>query len=383
MKTIITGNIVTLQEAFYGKLTIEGQKISAVDKIGDLKAGENWVLPGFIDVHLHGIGEGNTADEENIRLMQKFGPSTGLTGFLPSFGVAPVEKLKEVAAATNRIMAEDQRGSRVLGFHMEGPYVELSQCGGMIPAMLRKPAEGEIEELLEAFNGKLKLITLAPGVEGIDDAIRKLKAAGVIISAGHTNCSPERLREAIELGLDHVCHLFDTFAGAQNKGGVMPVTLADAILVDDRLTVELICDGCHVHPELIELTKRAAGADRIIVITDSHRGAGMPEGIYYNAYGEAYELSAARGCRRLRDNGLIGSCLTMNQAFINLTERFGFTPVEAAKMTATNAARKLGLGDITGSLEVGKNADIAVIAPGTAAVSACYIDGREEFRKDA
>jgi len=383
MQTVLTGNIVTPSGAFSGTLSIEGKYIAGIEKRGETKESLPWILPGFIDIHIHGIGDGNCSDEANIRRMQKFGVSTGLTGFLPTLGVAPVAKLKEIAAAVNTIMSEDQTGSRVLGHHMEGPYVEVSQCGGMIPEMLRIPEESEIDELLAAFNGKLKMVTLAPGVEGADTAIRKLKSAGVVIAAGHTACTPERLRETVELGLDHICHLFDTFPGNKNKGGVMPVNLTDAILVDDRLTVELICDGCHVHQELIELTKRAAGADRIIAITDSHLGAGMPEGIYHSPNGDAYELSKARGCRRLRDNGLIGSCLTMNIAFINLTGRFGFTPEEAAKMTATNAAKKLGISDRTGSLEVGKHADIAVIEPLSGEVDACFIDGREEYRKNA
>ena len=381
MKKQISGNVVTRERVFFGTVTITGEKISALDECSPPEPGADWVLPGFIDLHLHGLGPGNVVGETGLRDMAEFGPSTGLTGFLPTYSAAPMEELLAYADGINSLMRKPC-GTLVLGAHLEGPFIAPSHKGGMGLNRLSPPDLSRLETLLAALDGHLRLMTLSPELDGIDEIIRRLCVSGTVVAAGHTGCTPERLAETIEMGLSHICHLFDTFDGRIVHRGVSQLSLADAVLIDDRLSVEVIVDGCHVPPGLIELTRRAIGPDRFIAVTDSQRGAGMPDGIYVAVDGTTqYSLSAENACRRLKDNALIGSCLTMNYAFHNLVSRFNFSPVAAALATATNAARKIGIDGETGSIEVGKRADIAVIDAGNAAVHSCFIAGNEVYSR--
>ena len=378
MSERIVGNVVTPEKAFFGSVAVEGEKIAAVEELGALEPGENWVLPGFIDLHLHGLGNGEAYRGEDIRKMMEFAPSTGLTGFLPTCAARPMEELLTFADGINKSMA-DPVGGKVLGAHFEGPFIAPGHKGGMLLPNLHAPSMSELDELLDASQGHLRLMTLSPELEGIDALILRLLEAGVTVSAGHTGCTPERLEEVADLGVSQVCHLFDTFDGRTVKSGVTQVSLADAAMLDDRLNIEVIVDGVHVPPQLIEITRRVIGPHRFIAVTDGLRGAGLPDGIYGSSDDGKYILSATDACRRLKDNAIIGSCLSMNRAFFNLTTRFGFTPVEAALATSTNAARAIGLSDRIGSLEVGKAADIAVVSPSDAKVRLCLIDGKTQY----
>lgn len=378
MSEKIAGNLVSGDRAFYGFLTVKDGRIGEVREESPLQPGADWVLPGFIDMHLHGLGNGEGTGEAGIRAMAEFGPSTGLAGFLPTCEANPVECLTEFAAGVAAVM-RDASGSRALGAHSEGPFIAPSNMGGMRRDRLVVPTVELADALLKVFQGNLRLVTLAPELPEMEKIISRLCAAGVIVSAGHTGCSAADFSRAVELGVRQVCHLFDAFDGRMVEGGVSQVSLTDAILIDDRVAVEMIVDGCHVPAGLIELARRAAGPRRIIAITDGMRGAGLPEGIYHTEYDGDYRLSFTAACRRLRDNDLIGSCLTMNQAFDNLVRRFHFSPVEAALATATNAARQLGIADETGSIAPGKRADITIMAADSAAVRQCWIAGRREY----
>ena len=378
-KMVIPGNVVTPERAFFGAVSVAEGKIDEVREDGALRPDADWVLPGFIDLHLHGLGSGNVRSLENLRQMAEFGPSTGLTGFLPTYSAAPLEEHLTYADAINDLM-EHPAGTTVLGAHLEGPFISPARKGGMGLARLAAPSMERLETTLAALKGHLRLMTLSPELDGTDEIIKRLISAGVTVSAGHTGCTPERLEEAADLGVSHVCHMFDTFEGRVVKGGVTQLSLADAALLDDRLTIEVIVDGVHVPDGLIEMIRRVVGKSRFVTITDGQRGAGLPEGIYTSVTGGSYRLSFTEGCRRVADNGLIGSCLTMNRAFFNLTTRFGFDPVAAALATSTNAARAIKLDHITGSLEKGKRADVAVLAPDKLTVKLCVIGGKEAYR---
>ena len=378
-KMVISGNVVTPDRAFFGAVSVAEGKIDEISEQGALRPDAEWVLPGFIDLHLHGLGDGNVSSLEMMRKMAEFGPSTGLTGFLPTRSASPLPDMLNYAEWINELMAHPA-GTTVLGSHLEGPFISPARKGGMSLDRLSEPSMEKLEALIAALQGHLRLMTLSPELDGTDEIIKRLVSAGVTASAGHTGCTPERLKEAADLGISHVCHMFDTFEPRTVQGGVTQFSLADAALIDDRLTIEVIVDGVHVPTGLIEVIRRVVGKRRFVVITDGQRGAGLPEGIYTSVYGGSYRLSFTEGCRRVKDNGLIGSCLTMNRAFFNLTTRFGFDPVAAALATSTNAARAIKLDGVTGSLEKGKRADIAVLAPDKLTVKLCVIGGSEAYR---
>ncbi|MDD3953979.1 MAG: amidohydrolase family protein, partial [Lentisphaeria bacterium] len=183
-------------------------------------------------------------------------------------------------------------------------------------------------------------------------------------------------------GAGQVCHLFDTFEGRQVQGGVSQPCLTDAILLDDRVFVEIIADGHHVPPLLIELARRCAGAARIIAITDCMQGTGLPDGVYREGDGREFRLTNGEVCR-LTDGsrGIVGSCLTMDAAFRNLTGKFGFSISEASRMLSGNPARALKLQDRSGELRAGLQADITILEPETQQVESCLVSGKRVFQK--
>ncbi len=373
----LTGNIVTPEKAFFGVLRFADGIVSAIDETGACRPGADWVLPGFIDVHVHGLAEFPADSAEGAAGMAGFAPSTGVTGICPTLAADDFDKMCRFAAAIATLTRNRPSGSaRILGSHLEGPYIELEHKGGMNAALLRRPDTGEAKQLLDAAAGTLRLMTISPELPGAPEVIRMLAEAGVTLSAGHTGCTGKQLEQAVDAGLTQVCHLFDTFDGRNTHYGVSVPALADLVLIDDRLQVELITDGIHVAPPLIELAHRAAGARRLIAITDAMQGAGLPDAVYQMADGRAFVLKAG-DVGRLADQPdmIVGSCLTMNRVFFNLTSRFGFTPVEASWLTAANPARSMGLAEKTGALRRGLAADIAVLANDGCRVRQTWIDG--------
>lgn len=382
---LLSGNIVTPQEAFFGQLSIIDGQITAITRLADCRDGEDWILPGFIDVHIHGLGHGSAVDNPDlIAKMAEFGPSSGLTGFLPTLAGIEFERQLAFVSIVAKMSKNLQPGmSRIIGSHLEGPFIAPSHHGGMTLDNLQPATLDLTEQILAAADGTLRLMTISPELEGAPAVIARLKQAGTVISAGHTGCNKEQLEQAVQAGLNQVCHLFDTFDGRIVDNGVSTPCLADLVLIDERLNLELIPDGVHVPPDLVKLARLAAGADRLIAITDGLPGAGLTAEEYARL-DPALTLSLGResylapdGVFRLRDRlgSIVGSSLTLNRAFHNLTTRFGFTPVEAARMTSTNAAVALGLGSLFGSLQTGLLADIAVLAADRLTVKQTFIGG--------
>lgn len=267
-------------------------------------------------------------------------------------------------------------GALIAGAHLEGPYMNTARPGGMEINLLRTPDVEEVKKLFHVADGTLKIMTLSPEVPGMDAVIKLCQDAGCVVSAGHTVCPAKDFDKKVEAGVSHVCHLFDTFDGREVLNGVSQTCLADMILINDQVTCEIIMDSIHVPAPLVKLARRAAGVDRIIAITDSMQGTGFPDGEYLMGDGKVYILTNGGVCRLKSNGGIVGSCLTMNQAFTNMTEKFGFSAPEASKALSTNPARLLGLENETGRLETGFAADIAVLdADGT--VKRCFVLGRK------
>jgi len=379
MKNLLTGKIVLPERVIdSGTLQIENGLITEIfdhrlpDAEGD---GADWILPGFIDVHMHGLGRGEPSTRDGLIEMASFAPSTGMTRLCPTLGAVKLPSMLEYLENIYYLVHNPTPGALIVGAHLEGPYMNPERTGGMDINLLREPDVEEVTELLQIADGTLKIITLSPEVPGMDAVIKICKDAGCVVSAGHTICPAKDFDEKVKAGVSHVCHLFDTFDGREVVAGVSHACLADMALIDDRVTCEIIMDGLHVLAPLVKLARRAAGADRIIAITDSMQGAGLPDGEYLMSDGRAYILTNGKVCRMKSNGDIVGSCLTMNQAFINMTEKFGFSAPAASKALSTNPARLLGLEKETGRLETGLAADIAVLAAdGT--VKKCFVQGR-------
>ncbi|MBR4674451.1 MAG: amidohydrolase family protein [Victivallales bacterium] len=372
----LTGNIVTTEATFYGCLTWNDEGIiTAVERLGEFLPGADWILAGFIDLHLHGLGPYSAETEEGMRGMAAFAPTVGTTILCPTLSCAPEEMMLDQLRIIARLVKQGTPGARIAGTHSEGPWLNPIYKGGMIHEYIRTATLREAQAFLEAADGTLKLLTLAPEMPGALEVVRFLVSQGVAVSAGHTGLPTWFYEEAIQAGVSQFCHLFDAYACPVSHEGVRQPALTDLAIIDDRVMKELIVDGMHVPPELVQLVRRGADADHIVAITDAMQGAGLKEGHFVD-YGVPYTIREGELARRDSDGAIIGSSLSMNLAFRNLTQRFGFTPSEATKLLSANQAKILGFAEKTGRLAVGLWADIAVLANDSKTVKACFVKGK-------
>ena len=380
MQRIITGNIVLTDRVVYGDLVIEDDKIKSIRVQDPAKENADIIVPGFLDIHFHGIGPYGVLTAEDIAGIAAFEPRNGVTVFTPAMGACPWEMMLDFLRTTRELASSRKKGCAVCaGSHLEGPWLEYEHRGGMGKDMLAVPDDEILDKVIETAAGTLKLVTLAPDIENGLLAVEKLSSSGCTVSIGHSGAAPEVFSRAVDAGLSHVCHLFDAYSPRPVKEGVTQYCLADACLMEDRVTVELICDGFHVPVELIKLAVRLAGVDRIVTITDSMQGTGLPNGTYLQEDGTYYYLDNESVCRAVDGGGIVGSCLTMKQAFVNLVNKWGFSFVDAVKMTSTNPAKAIGLQNETGRFAEGFFADINILSPGTLELKECIVRGESCF----
>ena len=374
----ITGNIITEKESFHGTISWENDRIRETVNDGPIVPDDRLVLAGFIDVHLHGLGPHSAENVEGCRGMAEYAPSTGTTLLCPTLSCAPTDYLVGMMASIRDLVKAPQNGAVIAGTHMEGPWLNPVHRGGMNPKMLRPPTLTEAQAFLDAAQGTLRLITIAPEMPGALDVIRLMVANGVTVSAGHTGCPPDWLDDAVAAGVSEICHLFDTFACPVSEQGIRRPALTDMAILNDNLFKEIIMDGLHVPQPLIHLVRRASGAEHIIGITDAMQGAGMKEG-HFTDLGVAYTVREGDFARTDDTGAILGSSLSMNQAFHNMTTRFGFSLSEASMCLSANPAKTLKMENLTGRLAPGLFADITVLEPDRKTVSACYVRGYRAY----
>jgi len=364
--TEIAGRIVTPSGVYAGVIRVEGERIVEVTAGNPGSArydfGKSLVVPGFIDIHLHGVGKFGLFTTEEMVGAAALQPRYGTTTFLPTNSSLTEERYVEFGRNVLRAQKlAEGNGARILGAHFEGPFINPARKGGMDEHYLRPMDLRECRRYLDEVGDALKLMTLSPELDGSDEVIRLLRRRGVVVSLGHSDASPQDLERAAQAGVNHVCHLFNTFLPRDEvRGGIWQNKLLTAILVNDAINCELICDMHHVVPENVKIVARVLAPDRFIAITDAMTGAGEPPGEYIMADGRKYSTESGVGAL-VSDGCIVGSVLTMNRAFRNLVEVVGLDPALAARFTATNAARAMGIAHQTGAIQPGKLADLAVL----------------------
>jgi N-acetylglucosamine-6-phosphate deacetylase len=312
------------------------------------------LLPGFIDLHVHGaVGhEVMDADPDGLRAMARFYAQHGVTAFLATTWTASragiLKALEAVQAASGRVPG----GATILGAHLEGPYLNPNKTGAQDVRLIRRADRAEALEFLET--GLVRLIALAPEYPEnlwlIDECVRR----GITVSAAHTEAGLEALTVAVEHGLRHVTHCYN----AMRPLGHRDVGTVGAVMALRQLNAELIADGIHVHPAAMKILVDVKQPARVILVTDAIRGAGLPEGDYPI---DERVVSVRDGAVRLPDGTLAGSILTMDRALKNILAATGL-PLEAAwPMSSLNAARAIGVSARKGSLEPGKDADLVLL----------------------
>lgn len=307
----------------------------AGEKILDL--GGDYLLPGFVDVHIHAFrGHDVMEGEEAVRAMSRELAGLGVAAFCPTTMSASLTETCAALRSVRSVMEKPEKdGARVLGAHMEAPFLQEGKAGAQKSEFFRDPDWDSLMQMTEGHPEMVRLITLAPERKGSETFIRRAAEAGIHVSIGHTSADAETVHAAADWGADHVTHLFNAQTPLHHRKPGVP----GASLADDRLFCEMICDGVHLHRDIVRLIIRCKGRERAVAITDAMEAAGMPDGEY--ALG-GQKVIVQAGQARLENGTLAGSVLTMPAALENLIHRFGIAPETACAMCTETPADSVG-----------------------------------------
>jgi N-acetylglucosamine-6-phosphate deacetylase len=348
-----------------GWLLTEGKSIRAVGQGGrpehliddarrEIDAGGGRLLPGFIDLHVHGaVGhEVMDASPEGLRQMARFYAQHGVTAFLPTTWTATREDIQAALQAVAGVMEDGSGGAKILGAHLEGPYLNSAKCGAQDTRFIRRAVEQEALAFLDT--GLVRLVALAPEFPEntwlIDECVRR----GIAVSAAHTEAGYEQMQAAVQRGLGQVTHTYNAMVGLGHRD----LGAVGAAMGLPEIKCELIADNIHVHPVAQKILIDVKSPSGVILITDALRGTGLPDGTY-DIGGRVVNFQG--GEARLKDGTLAGSVLTMDRALQNALAASGRTLKEGWPMSSLNAAQAIGVADRKGSLEVGKDADLVLL----------------------
>ncbi len=338
-----------------GRVVVDGTRIAAAapPEADVLDLPDHWVVPGFVDLHNHGGGgasfAGGTAEEilRGVETHRRHGTTT----LVASAVTGDLDFLARHAG----VLAELAEQGDVAGVHFEGPFISPCRKGAHDETLLRDPDPAEVRKLIDAAHGHATMMTLATELPGGLDSVRLLVEHGVIAAVGHTDATYEQTLQAIDAGATVATHLFNAMPPLAHRAPG-PIT---ALLEDERITVELINDGTHLHPATLQLAFHHAGAGRVAFITDAMDAAGFGDGRYLLG---PLEVEVADGVARLVEGGSIaGSTLTLDRAFKRAVTVDGLPVEDVVRAISANPARLLGLDDRIGSLKPGKDADLVVL----------------------
>jgi N-acetylglucosamine-6-phosphate deacetylase len=313
-------------------------------------------IPGLVDTHIHGTGGYDVmSGGPDISSMSATLASHGVTAFIPTVLSADLPQMLERLEKMAAMCHGEPHGAVPVGIHLEGPYINVQKRGSQAAEFIRPVDEGEARELLEAGRGQVRIMTFAPELERAESLMQLLLSHQVVPSMGHSLADEEAARRAIDIGATRCTHFYNGMPQLTQR----EVSLPAVVLTDDRVTIELIVDGVHVHPRMIDLACRAKPRNRVVGISDAATGAGLVDGICH--FGNDMVQVAEGSCRRVSDGRLAGSCLTLDKAMRNLRQ---FSPSmsdqEVISCFTLNAARSIGLRD-RGQIQPGRRADITVV----------------------
>ena len=311
------------------------------------------VLPGLVDIHSHGAAGEDFSDgnPEGLKKILQYEKLCGITSYCPTSMTFPKERLRQIFASIKGAQTED--GATVVGINMEGPFLDPAKKGAHVEKWIAAPDVAFVRELNQDADGLVRLVTLAPNMDGAEEFIKEMHEE-VCISLGHTAADYDCASRAMKLGAHHVTHLYN----AMQPFGHRAPGLIGAAMDDPECMVELICDGYHIHPSAIRAAFRMFGPERVILISDSMRATGMENGTYELG---GQEVTVKDRKAVLKDGTLAGSATNLYGCMCKAVE-FGI-PLEQAIMAATaNPARSIGIFDRVGSIRIGKQADLLLVS---------------------
>ena len=350
-----------------GVLVIKERKIAEVGSRGkvnvplkarkiDLEGG--YISPGFIDLHVHGGGGKDAIEgEEALKKISTVHARGGTTSMLPAILTAPLEKMIQAIHDIARLREKVWEGASILGAHVEGPYFSVEQRGAQNPEYIIKPKPENYQKFLDLAE-HIKIMSLAPEIEGALDLAKKLVDKGVVVSIAHTDATYNDVLLAIEAGFSNVTHIFSGMSGLKRIKAFRVAGVIESALLLDELTVEMIADGKHLPPSLMRLIVKCKGVDRICLVTDATNPAGMPPGEYVVG---GLKVIVEDGVAKLPDRtAFAGSVATMNLLVKNMVKWVGVPLPQAVKMATLNPAKVIKVAHRKGTLTPGKDADLTI-----------------------
>ncbi|WP_273320787.1 N-acetylglucosamine-6-phosphate deacetylase [Vallitalea guaymasensis] len=355
-----------------GKILIDGKFVSnkvilfddTINKIIDesqlddetiddkIDAKGNYIVPGFIDVHIHGYKGHDTMDGDidTLRTISKSIPENGVTSFLPTTMTMDVPTIRKALGTIKNLMEEKTYGAEVLGTHLEGPFISEKYKGAQSEEFIEEP-DGEV---IKGYEDIIKIITIAPEVKGSHEFIEKYtKDYGIRFSMGHSAASYDEAMAGIEAGVCSCTHFFNAMTGLHHRNpGVV------GAVMNSDIRCEVIADTIHVNPALFNLIARVKGMDKVLLITDAIMGAGLSDG-EYSLGGQKVFLQ--NGKCMLTDGTIAGSSLKLNKAIYNFTKHSDYSLEKVIESATINQAKYIGVEDRKGTLDIGKDADIAIV----------------------
>ena len=347
-----------------GWVLIVGRRIAQIGKgeppegmqvARSINAGKKHLLPGFIDLHIHGSAgyEVMDCDAESILGMARFLVTHGVTSFLATTLTAPHKRIMDAIQAVKRANEQPcEERSAILGVHLEGPYLNPERCGAQDPGQIRRADLKEFSELTES--GLVRLVTLAPEFPENLWLIAACRECGITVSAGHTSATLEQVKAAIKMGLSQVTHIYNAMAPLNHR----VVGTVGAALALDEMNCEMICDNVHVHPAAQKIVVRCKGTERVILVSDALGCAGLAEGEYTMDRRKVINRDEAA---YLENGTLAGSVISIDKALKNILENADISLEQGWRMSSYNAAKAIHMDDIKGSIGPGKDADLVLL----------------------
>jgi N-acetylglucosamine-6-phosphate deacetylase len=342
-------------------------------------AGSRYISPGFIDLHVHGGGGADFMDatEEAFLTAAELHARYGTTALVPTTLTAEKEDLLRTLDAFEAARRRNTRGSQLLGMHLEGPYFAVSQRGAQDPKYIRNPDPAEYEEIL-AYSSSILRWSAAPELPGALAFGRRLREKNILAAIAHTDAIYEEVEKAYEAGYSLATHLYSAMSGVTRRNAFRYAGVIESAYLLD-MDVEIIADGVHLPPPLLQLVYKIKGADRTALITDAMRGAGLPEGdSILGSLKNGLPVLVEDGVAKLPDRtAFAGSVATFNRLIRTMVQA-GIPLPEVIRMASLTPARILGLDRSKGSLAIGKDADI-VVFDRQFDVHATFISGRAVY----
>lgn len=354
---LVTGQALLVEGGIIRGLVDPASLDATVER---LDVGGRYVAPGLIDVHIHGA-VGHTFNEptaEAFGAIAETCAGRGVTSLLATIATAGIPDLEASLRMTRDWMARERPGAAVLGAHLEGPYFAMGQKGAQDPKHIRTPDDGTVDALL-AHHEVMRIMTFAPELPGALELTERIAGLGIVPAGGHSDAFDEHVEAAVARGLRHAIHLWSGQSSTIRKGAWRKPGILEASLASDTLTGEIIADNRHLPRTLMRLAYKALGPDRLCIVSDATSGAGLPEGSRFVMGEMEYEVHDGVGML-LDRTAFAGSTTLLNQMVGIVHGVVGVPLPEAVRMASQTPARVIGVADRKGSLEPGKDADVAI-----------------------